>query len=99
MQSQSLSRCADKGHGAQPYALSNFGTWSIYRLLSAMECVIRLESVRVHRLCRRLYPTAADDAAPAHPEARLPRNCRRRHTLAYGPADIPASQPASYGAA
>ena len=25
------------------------------------------ESVRVHRLCRRLYPTAADDAAPGTP--------------------------------
>ena len=32
-----------------------------------MEYVIHRESVRVHRLCRSLYPTATDDAAPRAP--------------------------------
>ena len=58
-------------------------------------CRSLCESVSVsHRMCSRLYPTAAHDAAPRAPGGDGCTRAAAVNTLAYVPSDIPSAQPA-----
>ena len=47
-------------------------------------------------MCQRLYTPAAPTQHPAHPEAPAAPTPPPSTTLAYGPSDIPAPQPARF---